>query len=154
MMTTTKLSALALVLGVMGSGACSFDIANPNTPDVIGENPNRSQVAATANGILVATRADMGDWALDGGIFGREAYRFDGSDPRFAGELMGFLAGPAIGSVLLLVLGPAVGIFANVLMLSDGSAPQRCCTRPRTMLLRGRLFMAWKINRAHPRGTG
>jgi len=88
MMTTTKLSALALVLGVMGSGACSFDIANPNTPDIIGENPNRSQVAATANGILVATRADVGDWALDGGIFGREAYRFDGSDPRFAGELM------------------------------------------------------------------
>jgi starch-binding outer membrane protein, SusD/RagB family len=88
MMTTTKLSALALVLGVMGSGACSFDIANPNTPDIIGENPNRSQVAATANGILVATRADMGDWALDGGIFGREAYRFDGSDPRFVGELM------------------------------------------------------------------
>jgi hypothetical protein len=72
----------------MGSGACSFDIANPNTPDIIGENPNRSQVAATANGILVATRADVGDWALDGGIFGREAYRFDGSDPRFAGELM------------------------------------------------------------------
>ena len=30
----------------------------------------------------------MADWALDGGIFGREAYRFDGSDPRFAGELM------------------------------------------------------------------
>jgi len=30
----------------------------------------------------------VGDWALDGGIFGREAYRFDGSDPRFAGELM------------------------------------------------------------------
>jgi len=88
MMTTTKLSALALVLGVMGSGACSFDIANPNTPDIIGDNPNRSEVAATANGILVATRADVGDWALDGGIFGREAYRFDGSDPRFAGELM------------------------------------------------------------------
>jgi MFS family permease len=29
---------------------------------------------------------------------------------------MGFLAGPAIGSVLLLALGPAYGIFANVLM--------------------------------------
>ena len=26
--------------------------------------------------------------ALDGGILGREAYRFDGSDPRFVGELM------------------------------------------------------------------
>ena len=32
------------------------------------------------------------------------------------GRSTGFLAGPAIGSVLLLVLGPAVGIFANVLM--------------------------------------
>jgi hypothetical protein len=88
MTTITKLSALALVLGVMGTGACSYDIANPNTPDIIGENPNRSEVAATANGILIATRADMADWALDGGIFGREAYRFDGSDPRFTGELM------------------------------------------------------------------
>jgi hypothetical protein len=45
-------------------------------------------VAATANGILIATRADMADWALDGGIFSREAYRFDGSDPRFTGEMM------------------------------------------------------------------
>jgi len=88
MTTITKLSTLALVLGVIGSGACSYDIANPNTPDVIGEDPNRSEVSATANGILIATRSDMADWALDGGIFGREAYRFDGSDPRFVGELM------------------------------------------------------------------
>jgi hypothetical protein len=88
MTTITKLSALALVLGVMGSGACSFDIENPNTPDIIGENPNRSEVAATANGILIATRADVADWALDGGIFGREAYRFDAADPGFTNELM------------------------------------------------------------------
>ncbi len=32
------------------------------------------------------------------------------------GRSTGFLAGPAIGSVLLLALGPAYGIFANVLM--------------------------------------
>jgi starch-binding outer membrane protein, SusD/RagB family len=88
MTTIAKLSHLALVLGVIGTGACSFDIENPNTPDVIGENPNRSEVAATANGILIATRADVADWALDAGIFGREAYRIDPSDPRFAQELM------------------------------------------------------------------
>jgi hypothetical protein len=88
MTTIMKLSRLALVLGAMGAGACSFDIENPNSPDIIGQNPTRSEVAATANGILIATRADMADWALDGGIFGREAYRFDGSDPRFTGELM------------------------------------------------------------------
>jgi starch-binding outer membrane protein, SusD/RagB family len=88
MTTNAKLSRLALVLGVMATGACSFDIENPNTPDVIGQNPNRSEVAATANGILIATRADVADWALDGAIFGREAYRIDPSDPRFAQELM------------------------------------------------------------------
>src|ERR1700736_1758477 len=32
------------------------------------------------------------------------------------GRSTGFLAGPALGSVLLLVLGPTAGIFANVLM--------------------------------------
>jgi starch-binding outer membrane protein, SusD/RagB family len=88
MTTNAKLSRLALVALVAVAGSCSFDINNPNSPNIIGENPNRSEVAATANGILIATRSDMADWALDGGIFGREAYRFDGSDPRFTGELM------------------------------------------------------------------
>ncbi|MBV9582610.1 MAG: MFS transporter [Chloroflexi bacterium] len=32
------------------------------------------------------------------------------------GRSTGFLAGPAVGSVMLLVLGPSVGIFANILM--------------------------------------
>jgi hypothetical protein len=88
MTTNGTLSRLALVAFIAVTGSCSFDIDNPNSPDVIGPNPTRSEVAATANGILIATRADMGDWALDGGIFGREAYRFDGSDPRFVGEMM------------------------------------------------------------------
>ncbi|HUF36861.1 MAG TPA: RagB/SusD family nutrient uptake outer membrane protein [Gemmatimonadales bacterium] len=88
MTTNLKLARLALVLGIVGMPACSFDISNPNSPDIIGENPTRSEVAATANGILIATRADVADLALKGGIYGREAYRFDGSDPRFVGELM------------------------------------------------------------------
>ena len=88
MTTTSKLSRLALALVAVTAAGCSFDIQNPNTPDVIGPDPSRSVVAATANGILIATRADVADWALDGGIFGRETYRFDGSDPRFTGEMM------------------------------------------------------------------
>jgi len=88
MTTTLKLSRLALAALAVAAAGCSFDIANPNTPDVIGENPSRSVVAATANGIIIATRADVADWALDAGLFGREAYRFDGSDPRFTGEMM------------------------------------------------------------------
>ena len=47
MTTITKLSRQALVFGAMALGACSFNIENPNTPDIIGENPNRSQVAST-----------------------------------------------------------------------------------------------------------
>jgi hypothetical protein len=88
MTPTLKLSRLALALIVLGGPACNFEIANPNSPDIIGENPNRSQVAASSIGLLIATRADVADWALDAALLGREAYRFDGSDPRFTGELM------------------------------------------------------------------
>jgi starch-binding outer membrane protein, SusD/RagB family len=81
-----------LLLAALGTGACSFDLnTNPNSPDLIGENPSRSQVSATANGMLISLRQEFADFALDLGILGREAYRFDGSDPRFTGEL---LAGP------------------------------------------------------------
>ena len=86
MTTLTKLSRLAFA-ALLGSSACDYDIANPNSPNIIGENPNRSEVAAAATGLLIATRSDVADWALKGGILGREAYRFDGSDPRFTTEL-------------------------------------------------------------------
>jgi hypothetical protein len=76
---------------VLVSGACDLDITNPNSPEPIGPNPSRSEVAAAATGILIAARSDLADWVLDAGIIGREAYRFDGSDPRFISE---FLVGP------------------------------------------------------------
>jgi starch-binding outer membrane protein, SusD/RagB family len=88
MTPTLKLYSLALALIALGGTACDFKIANPNSPDIIGENPTRSEVAAAATGLLIATRSDVADWALDAGILGREAYRFDGSDPRFTGEMM------------------------------------------------------------------
>ncbi|HEY3011998.1 MAG TPA: RagB/SusD family nutrient uptake outer membrane protein [Gemmatimonadales bacterium] len=88
MTPTTKLSLLAFLLATLGAGGCDFDIENPNSPDIIGENPNRSEVAAAATGILIATRVDMADFALKAGILGREAYRFDPADPRFTQELM------------------------------------------------------------------
>jgi hypothetical protein len=83
-----RLTRVALAGLLIGAGACDYDIQNPNSPTVIGENPAPSQVAAAATGILIASRTDAADWALDGGIFGREAYRFDPSDPRFAQEMM------------------------------------------------------------------
>jgi hypothetical protein len=78
-----------LLLGVLTSAGCSFDLStNPNSPDPIAANPSRSQVAVAANGLLIAFRTDFADFALDMGIIGREVLRFDGSDPRFTGELL------------------------------------------------------------------
>jgi starch-binding outer membrane protein, SusD/RagB family len=88
MTPTFRLTRVALAGLLIGAGACNYDIQNPNSPSVISENPLPTQVAAAAVGILIASRADAADWALDGAIFGREAYRFDPSDPRFAQEMM------------------------------------------------------------------
>ena len=87
-MTTIKLTRVVLALVVIGAGACNYDIANPNSPGVIGENPSASLVGSAARGILIATRQDVADWALDGAIYGREAYRIDAADPRFVQEMM------------------------------------------------------------------
>lgn len=81
----TRILGLAVVATLAG---CSFDIANPNSPDPIGNNPARNEVAAAATGLLIGSEIDAADLALDLGILGREAYRFDGSDPRFTGELL------------------------------------------------------------------
>ena len=87
-MTPIKLAGAALLLTFFSAGACNYDIANPNSPGVIGDNPSAPQVGAAARGILIATRQDVADWALDGAIFGREAYRIDAADPRFVTEMM------------------------------------------------------------------
>jgi hypothetical protein len=78
-----------LLLGVLTSAGCSFDLStNPNSPDPIGANPSRAAVAVAANGLLIAFRTDFADFPLDMGVIGREVLRFDGSDPRFTGELL------------------------------------------------------------------
>ncbi|MEP7226303.1 MAG: RagB/SusD family nutrient uptake outer membrane protein [Gemmatimonadales bacterium] len=87
-MTPIKVIRLALALVAVSAGACNYDIANPNSPSVIGENPSASQVGSAARGILIATRQDVADWALDGAIWGREAYRIDAADPRYVQEMM------------------------------------------------------------------
>lgn len=87
-MTPTKLTQVALALAVLGASACNYDITNPNSPGVIGENPSAAQVGAAVRGILIATRQDVADWALDGGIYGREALRLDAADPRWLSEML------------------------------------------------------------------
>jgi starch-binding outer membrane protein, SusD/RagB family len=83
------LRRIVLLAGVIAMGACSFDLdTNPNSPNPIGENPTKGQVAAAANGMLIALRDEIQDFALDIGILGREALRIDGADPRWTSELL------------------------------------------------------------------
>jgi hypothetical protein len=83
------LRRIVLLAAVLGMGACSLDLAtDPNNPDPIGENPTKGQVSAAANGMVIALRDDIQDFALDIGILGREALRIDGSDPRWISELL------------------------------------------------------------------
>src|SRR4051812_41430542 len=87
-MTPTKVTPVLLAIALLEAAACNYDIPNPNSPAIIGENPSAAQVSAAANGILIATRQDVSDWALDAAIFGREAFRIDPADPRFVQEMM------------------------------------------------------------------
>jgi starch-binding outer membrane protein, SusD/RagB family len=80
-----------LAVAALVTGACDFTTTDPNSPGQIGDNPSRANVQDAVAGILLAARSDAPDWNLDAGILGREAYRFDGSDPRFISE---WLAGP------------------------------------------------------------
>ena len=78
-----------LLLAALAAGACDFDQStSPNSPDPIGPNPTRAEVQTAVDGMLIAFRTDFADFALDMGVIGREVLRFDGSDPRFTGELL------------------------------------------------------------------
>jgi hypothetical protein len=78
-----------LLLGTLEAGACDSDIStSPNSPDPIGPDPSRAEVQTAAVGMLITLRGDFAIMALDMGIVGREALRFDGSDPRWSGELL------------------------------------------------------------------
>jgi hypothetical protein len=78
-----------LLLAALAAGACDFDQStSPNSPDPIGANPSRAEVQTAVDGMLISFRTDFADIALDMGVIGREVLRFDGSDPRFTGELL------------------------------------------------------------------
>ena len=83
-----KATRILIALSVLVSGACNFDITDPNNPGPIGNDPSPSQVGAAVTGIIIASRAPVGFWNLISGILGREAYRFDGSEPRYISELL------------------------------------------------------------------
>jgi hypothetical protein len=75
---------------------CGLDVPDLNNPPItdLSENPTRENVVAATTGVVIGQRGNIAaanGYVAQLGILGREAYNFDGADPRFIGEL---LAGP------------------------------------------------------------
>lgn len=85
MNTQAKIASICLALSL---GACDFNITNPNTPSQIGNNPSPDEVQAAVTGVIISGRNNMAGWVLASAILGREAYRFDPSEPRYVTELL------------------------------------------------------------------
>jgi len=93
----TRITALfALCASVAALSACGIDVPDLNNPPIedLRDNPTRENVIAATTGLIIGQRGDVAaanGYVAQLGILGREAYNFDGADPRFIGEL---LAGP------------------------------------------------------------
>jgi len=93
----TRLTALfALCVSVAALPACDLDVPDLNNPpiDDLEDNPTRENVIAATTGLIIGQRGNIAagnGYVVQLGILGREAYNFDGADPRYVGEL---LAGP------------------------------------------------------------
>jgi|SRR5687768_4644540 len=86
---------LLLPLAVfVGAASCkSNEIVNTNNPsiDQLTGNPTAATVATAAQGMLISARGLAGTYAQTAGIFGREVYNLDPSEPR---TVNGYLVGP------------------------------------------------------------
>ncbi|HZI13657.1 MAG TPA: RagB/SusD family nutrient uptake outer membrane protein [Myxococcus sp.] len=100
-----KKSVVALS-AVVGLSACgTLDIGDLNNPslDDFKNNPTRAGVSSAATGLLLGHRASIAaqtGYVAELGVIGREAYIFDGADPRYVAELLGSAldpGGPAFG---------------------------------------------------------
>jgi hypothetical protein len=86
------LPASLVVLAALG--ACKeIDIINTNNPsiDQLTTSPSPATVATAAQGLLITIRGLAGTYAQTAGIFGREVYNLDPSEPR---TVNGYLVGP------------------------------------------------------------
>ena len=90
-----QLRRVLLPLAVFaGASACETnDIVNTNNPsiDQLTENPTAATLATAAQGMLISVRGLAGTYAQTAGIFGREVYNLDPSEPR---TVNGYLVGP------------------------------------------------------------
>jgi hypothetical protein len=94
-MQMTRLPAFALggMLVALAVPACDLGVPDLNNPGLeeLENNPNAVSVGAACTGLLIGNRLGVGvenGYVLQLGILGREAYNFDGADPRYVGELI------------------------------------------------------------------
>jgi hypothetical protein len=87
------MSGLALAAFALLGVGCDLDVPDLNNPslDDLENNPTQEGVAAACAGLLIGNRLGVGaanGFIVQMGILGREAYNFDGADPRFVSELL------------------------------------------------------------------
>ena len=84
---------LPLAVAAVAASCKSHDIINTNNPsiDQLTGSPTAATVATAAQGMLISIRGLAGTYAQTAGIFGREVYNLDPSEPR---TVNGYLVGP------------------------------------------------------------
>jgi hypothetical protein len=90
---TRFLGVAPLAVVLILSGCSDLQVPDYNNPgiDDIANNPNRSNINAQAQGLLIGARNGMANragYVSEVGIIGRESYNFDAADPRFVTELL------------------------------------------------------------------
>jgi hypothetical protein len=83
---------LALCVALI-AGCNAVDVINTNNPsiDQLTGSPTPATVATATQGLLITIRGLAGTYAQTAGIFGREVYNLDPSEPR---TVNGYLVGP------------------------------------------------------------
>lgn len=102
----TKKAAVVALSAVLGLGGCgSLDVPDLDNPslDEFRTNPTPSGVYSAATGLLMGQRVGLAarnGYVAELGVIGREAFIFDGAEPRTVEELLGPQldpGGPAFG---------------------------------------------------------
>jgi hypothetical protein len=91
-MTMKRLASFALG-GLLALGACDLDVPDLNNPSlsVLQDTPTAVLVEGATTGMFIGSRRNLASengYVMQLGILGREAYNFDGADPRYISEML------------------------------------------------------------------
>lgn len=97
------LAVLASAASVQGCSDSTFDIPNPNSPELtdLQRNPTAPAIIDATQGLLVGARAGISaqsGYIPQTGILGRESYTLDNSDPRYVDQIVGGDLNPGDGA--------------------------------------------------------